>query len=418
MKVAKKLLVGVSLVSAVGLLAACGNSSKSSNGGKTKEIEFFSQKKEMQPTLQKIIKDFEKENPDIKVKFTNVPDAGKVLKTRIASGDTPDVVNVYPQNADFQEWAKAGVFEDLTGKDYLKNLKEGAAETYAINDKIYSIPLTNNAWGFFYNADKFKELGLEVPKTWNDFEKLVATIKDKGETPFALALTQADSWTLNGYHQLAWATVAGGFKAANDELVRSPKDGIKTSSEVLQQVTKELDLLHGNGQKNATGATYDDAIATFAKGDALIFPNGIWALPAIQNQHPKFEVRTFAYPGVKEGQELTVGAADLALSVSNKSKNKEAANKFMKYMTTKAAMQKYYDVDGSPTSVTAVDTDGKFEETKGVTQYVFTDKQIVWLQKEWTSEEKFWHATVNYVNSQKPDQLANDLNTFFNTMKK
>ena len=158
MKVAKKLLVGVSLVSAVGLLAACGNSSKSSNGGKTKEIEFFSQKKEMQPTLQKIIKDFEKENPDIKVKFTNVPDAGKVLKTRIASGDTPDVVNVYPQNADFQEWAKAGVFEDLTGKDYLKNLKEGAAETYAINDKIYSIPLTNNAWGFFYNADKFKEL--------------------------------------------------------------------------------------------------------------------------------------------------------------------------------------------------------------------------------------------------------------------
>ena len=194
MKVAKKLLVGVSLVSAVGLLAACGNSSKSSNGGKTKEIEFFSQKKEMQPTLQKIIKDFEKENPDIKVKFTNVPDAGKVLKTRIASGDTPDVVNVYPQNADFQEWAKAGIFEDLTGKDYLKNLKEGAAETYAINDKIYSIPLTNNAWGFFYNADKFKELGLEVPKTWDDFEKLVATIKDKGETPFALALTQADSW--------------------------------------------------------------------------------------------------------------------------------------------------------------------------------------------------------------------------------
>ena len=124
MKVAKKLLVGVSLVSAVGLLAACGNSPKSSNGGKTKEIEFFSQKKEMQPTLQKIIKDFEKENPDIKVKFTNVPDAGKVLKTRIASGDTPDVVNVYPQNADFQEWAKAGVFEDLTGKDYLKNIKK------------------------------------------------------------------------------------------------------------------------------------------------------------------------------------------------------------------------------------------------------------------------------------------------------
>lgn len=417
MKIAKKLLVGISVLSAVGLLGACGNGSNSSSS-KTTEIEFFNQKKEMQPTLQKIIKEFEKENPTIKVKFTNVPDPGKVLKTRIASGDAPDIINIYPQNTDFQEWAKAGTFEDLTGKDFLSNLKEGAAETYAVNDKIYSVPLTNNAWGFFYNADKFKELGLEVPKTWADFEKLVATIKEKGETPFALALTQNDSWTLNGYHQLAWATVAGGFKAANDELVRSPKDGIKTSSEVFQQVTKELDLLHGNGQKNATGATYDDAIATFAKGDALIFPNGIWALPAINNQNPKFEIKMFAYPGVKADQQLTVGAADLALSVSSKSKHKAAANKFLAYMTTKKAMQKYYDVDGSPTSVTAVDTKDKFPQTEGVTQYVFTDKQIVWLQKEWTSEEKFWHATVNYVNSQDQDQLANNLNTFFNTMKK
>lgn len=189
---------------------------------KPQKLNFSIRKKEMQLTLQKIIKDFEKENPTIKVKFTNVPDPGKVLKTRIASGDAPDVINIYLQNTDFQEWAKAGTFEDLTGKDFLGNLKEGAAETYAVNDKIYSVPLTNNAWGFFYNADKFKELGLEVPKTWADFEKLVATIKEKGETSFALSLTQNDSWTLNGYHQLAWATVAGGFKAANDELVRSP----------------------------------------------------------------------------------------------------------------------------------------------------------------------------------------------------
>lgn len=191
MKIAKKLLVGVSVLSAVGLLSACGNDSNSTSG-KTTEIEFFNQKKEMQPTLQKIIKDFEKENPTIKVKFTNVPDPGKVLKTRIASGDAPDVINIYPQNTDFQEWAKAGIFEDLTGKDFLGNLKEGAAETYAVNDKIYSVPLTNNAWGFFYNADKFKELGLEVPKIWADFEKLVATIKEKGETPFALSLTQME----------------------------------------------------------------------------------------------------------------------------------------------------------------------------------------------------------------------------------
>lgn len=399
----------------VGALGACGKEN-AKNDGKT-TIEFFSQKKEMKDTLEEIISDFEKENPDIKVKLTNVPDAGTVLKTRIASGDIPDVINSYPQNADFQEWAKAGVFEELTGKEYLTNLKEGSAETYAVEDKIYSVPLTSNAWGFFYNKDAFKELGLDIPKTWAEFETLVKDIQDKDRVPFAASINTADSWTLNGYHQLAWATVNGGFDGAEDALVRSKKGAIKVSNQDFKEVVNELSLLSGTAQKNANGATYDDAVATFAKGDALIFPNGTWALPAVKNQKPEFEIGMFAYPGLKENEELTVGAADLAVSINAKSKQKEASEKFVAYLTTKDAMQKYYDVDGSPTSVMAVETENKFPETQGVSQYVFTDKQIVWLQKEWTSEESFWHATVDYINSGDEEQLADNLNSFFDTMK-
>ncbi|MGY3766203.1 extracellular solute-binding protein [Vagococcus vulneris] len=416
MKAKKLVISGLVLVGLTSVLIGCGKKEKPKNG--EVEIEFFSQKKEMQAPLDTIIKDFEKENPKIKVKFTNVPDAGTVLKTRIASNDIPDVINVFPQNADFQEWAKADIFEDLTGKDYLNRLKAGAAEAYAINDKIYSVPLTSNAWGFYYNDTKFKEFGLTPPKDWTEFEKLVSTIKEKGKDPFALSLTQADAWTLNGYHQLAWATVTGGFKAANDALVRSPKDGIKTNKAAFKKVTHELDLLHGNGQKNANGATYDDAIAAFSKENALILPNGTWALPAIKNQKPKFDIKMFAYPGQNEGDDLTVGAADLALSISKTSEQKEAAEKFVDYMTTKQAMQKYYDVDGSPTSVIDVDTKGKFPETEGVTQYVFTEHQIIWLQKDWKSEEDFHSLTVEYVNDPNPKELANNLNAFFNVMKK
>lgn len=77
----------------------------------------------MVDTLKEIIKDFEKENPKIHVKMTSVPSAGTVLKTRMLAGDAPDVINIYPQNVDFKEWAKAGYFENMTGKSYLKNIK-------------------------------------------------------------------------------------------------------------------------------------------------------------------------------------------------------------------------------------------------------------------------------------------------------
>ena len=73
------------LLSVAGLsLAACHKSSSDSNTGKV-TIEYFNQKKEMDSTLREIIKDFEKENPDIHVKMTSVPAAGTVLKTRILS---------------------------------------------------------------------------------------------------------------------------------------------------------------------------------------------------------------------------------------------------------------------------------------------------------------------------------------------
>ena len=107
----KKWLKRIALISLVATMAlsltACGQN-KSSNSGKKVTIEYFNQKKEMSATLKEIIKDFEKKNPDIHVKEVDVPNAGTVLKTRMLSGDVPDVINIYPQNIDFQEWAKAG----------------------------------------------------------------------------------------------------------------------------------------------------------------------------------------------------------------------------------------------------------------------------------------------------------------------
>ena len=137
----------------------------------------------MTKTLEEIARDFEKENPKVKVKVVNVPNAGEVLKTRVLAGDVPDVVNIYPQSIELQEWAKAGVFEDLSNKDYLKRVKNGYAEKYAVNGKVYNVPFTANAYGIYYNKDKFEELGLKVPETWDEFEQLVKDIVAKYPKP-------------------------------------------------------------------------------------------------------------------------------------------------------------------------------------------------------------------------------------------
>ncbi|MGA4765989.1 extracellular solute-binding protein [Streptococcus infantarius] len=418
MKWPKRLIVtGVAMLTAAAALTltACSKNSDSSNDGKV-TIEYFNQKTEMVDTLKEIIKDFEKENPKIHVKMTSVPSAGTVLKTRMLAGDAPDVINIYPQNVDFKEWAKAGYFEDMTGKSYLENIKNNYAENYAVNGKIYSVPLSANVSGIYFNKTKFDELGLKVPETWDEFETLVKQIKADGETPFALA--GSEGWTLNGYHQLAYISVTGSGDKANDYLRFSPVNSISTSDSEVKGVLTRLDLLadKGNQQTNWQGASYNDSVVAFATGKALMMPGGSWVLAAIKQQDPDFEISTFAFPGEKTGQEVTVGAGDLALSISSSTKHKKECEKFISYMASAEAMQKYYDVDGSPVSVEGVVEDDK-SPLASLYKLAFTDKHYVWLGENWTSEEDFFSLTANYLMSKDAKQYTDELNAFFNPMK-
>ena len=410
----KSLLKAATTVAFASVLVACGNSSSSSSS--VTEVEFFSQKPEMQATLQEIVDDYNKSQDEVKVKLTSVPDAGTVLKTRIANGEAPDVINIYPQNADFKGWAADGQFVDLTDEsDILGNLNEGAAEAYAVDSKIYNVPLTTNVSGIYYNKDAFDKLGIEVPKSLAEFQDIVKKIKDDGQTPFAEAL--GDPWTVNGFAQLAWIQSAGSPQAANDYLRFSDKGAIK-SDEVTKNVAAYLDLLAGNGQSNSDGALYADTVAVFAEGKALMMANGSWALTVIKQQEPDFEVGFFPMPGLTaDAPVMTVGAADMAVSISADSENIDASKDFVKYLSSTEAMQKYYDVDGSPTSVKGVETEGKFEELADVAKLAFTDQQAIWLHSEWTSEETFWDANVSYIKNKDLTAYTDALNTFFDTMK-
>ncbi len=418
MKWPKRLIAvgAATLLATVGVtLSACSSQDKTSANGKV-TIEYFNQKTEMVDTLKTMIQDFEKENPNIHVKMTSVPSAGTVLKTRMLAGDAPDVINIYPQNVDFKEWAKAGYFEDMTGKTYLKNIKNHYEKNYAVKGKIYSVPLSANVSGIYFNKTKFDELGLKVPETWAEFEALVKQIKADGETPFALA--GSEGWTLNGYHQLAYISVTGSGDKANDYLRFSPVNSISTNDKEVKSVLKRLDLLaeKGNQQTNWEGASYNDSVVAFATEKALMLPGGSWVLAAIKQQDPKFDISTFAFPGEKAGQEATVGAGDLALSISSASKHKKECEKFISYMASAKAMQKYYDVDGSPVSVNGVVEDEN-SPLAPLYQLAFTDKHYVWLGENWTSEDDFFNLTVNYVMSKDAKQYTDELNAFFNPMK-
>ena len=74
------------------------------------ELEFFQQQGEeaIQAGYEAVIADFEKEYPNINITQNTVPDAAKVLTSRIATDDCPPVLTDWPTQMQFKEKVKNG----------------------------------------------------------------------------------------------------------------------------------------------------------------------------------------------------------------------------------------------------------------------------------------------------------------------
>jgi ABC-type glycerol-3-phosphate transport system substrate-binding protein len=62
-------------------------------------------------------------------------------------------------------------FEDLD--EVLERFQPDAEMPYYYKDGLYALPDTQSFYLMYYRTDIFKEMGLEVPKTWDEFEVVV-----------------------------------------------------------------------------------------------------------------------------------------------------------------------------------------------------------------------------------------------------
>ncbi|HZY77085.1 MAG TPA: extracellular solute-binding protein [Jatrophihabitantaceae bacterium] len=72
------------------------------------------------------------------------------------------------------------VWQDAIDKGYLTRQLE---PYYTINGKQYCVPLNVAYWGMFYNKHVFDQYGLQPPKTWDDFQNILTTLRSHNVTP-------------------------------------------------------------------------------------------------------------------------------------------------------------------------------------------------------------------------------------------
>lgn len=340
-KIISVLMVGA-LMAGMLTVTGCGGSSdgdSSAKGGKT-ELELFSSKAENKDVLQQLVDKFNETHEDVTIKITAPADAGTVLKTRMAKNDMPDIVMMGGDN-NYTEVESAGMLVDLSDQDYISNIQDSYMQmVYDVNkdkeEKAYGVPYATNASGVIYNVDKFEELGLEIPKTWDEFIDVLDQIKDAGEQP--LLMTYKDAWTsLCPWNSMAPDLQPEGF---TDDRKEGKTTFVGTHEEIVEKYLTLLDY----AQDDFMGLTYDDGNKAFANGDSVMIINGNWAINQYKSSNADLNVNMFALPASNdESKNYVTSGVDVLLGVCKDSANEDMAKEFVSFMMEPENAQTYID---------------------------------------------------------------------------
>ncbi|KXG45056.1 ABC transporter substrate-binding protein [Tepidibacillus decaturensis] len=317
------------------VITGCSNASSGSDDVVVK-IEFFHYKREAIDTFDKLIKKFESENPNIKVEQVSPPEAEVVLKTRVAKNDIPDIIGIGANN-NYKELSKAGVFVDLS-KDKNLELVQPAYLQMLKNvsglNEIYAIPFAANADAVIYNKKIFSELGLQVPKTWDEFIQVAEKVKAAGKIPFYFTLK--DAWTTLPVFNVLAANTQG------DDFYTELNKGKILAGERYKEAAEKFVQLLNYGHKDQQGVGYNDGNTAFANGKAAMYLQGIWAIPEIKKANPNIDLGVFPYPvSNTPNSSKVVSGVDLQFSLAASSKHPEEARKFIEFLLKEENAKQY-----------------------------------------------------------------------------
>ena len=262
-----------------------------------------------------VIKDFEKENPEIKIKWIDVPfsEGEKRTLASVLSDNPPDLINLNP---DFTATlAQKGALAEID-RNKTSQFNQGILKSLEYNGKLYSIPWYATSAVTIYNKDLIAKAGVKVPKTYEEIGEIAPLIKQKtGTYVFLPNITENDTM----------------LKILNKYGVNSA-DTITSNTSV--QVFEFFKTLYAKDliPKESVTQTHREALEKYMSGNIVLFQAGANFLTMIKENAPSIYKVTDVAPQITG----KLGQNDFSLMnfiIPLKAKHKDEALKFALFLT-------------------------------------------------------------------------------------
>ncbi|MEM3506964.1 MAG: extracellular solute-binding protein [Candidatus Bathyarchaeia archaeon] len=278
------------------------------------------------------------------------------LASAFAAGTPPDLFITYG-GGELKKYVEEGLvvdISDLFEEDWAKaTIPRTSAELFAINKKIYALPLESHSDWIFINQKLFEKIGVKVPSieegwTWEEFLNACEKFKAAGIIP--IAMTGKAAWSLHFpmYYLVERLNGPEAFQKALERKI-SFKDIYLEPFKAAQELAKK-----GYFQEGWEAHDYMDGYRLFAEGKAAMWVQGTWVIAMLGEAEKagivKLDVAPFPY--FKEKAEPEVRKAIIvgpnAIGIASASKNIDSAKEFLRFISRPEWVVKAVEMWGSP----------------------------------------------------------------------
>ncbi len=258
------------------------------------------------------------------------------IKTKLATDDMADLF-WYNSGALMQALNPDQTLLNVGDEDWVDDLDDVYRGTVSTDNGTYGAPVGSAmGGGIFYNMAIYDELGLEVPKTWDEFLSNNEAIKAAGIAP--VIQSYGDTWTSQ---MLVLGDFYNVYAADPDfgEQLTANETSFAENPEATESFVKLQDLADaGDFNQDFATATIDQALAQLAAGEGAQYPMLTFAQATIAQNHADVadQIGFFAVPGDSADENgLTTWMPSSVYAPAN-TPHPEAVKEFMAFVASPA----------------------------------------------------------------------------------
>lgn len=314
---------------------------------------------EMLEGLQQIMDDFTAETGIGVEVISPGDDYENVMKTRMASGDLPDLWETHG-------WSTTRYSEYLTplnDEPWVSHVKESIKKTVTDSQgNIYVVPLSIDPASICYNKDIFDEAGVDATtiRTWADFEAACDKLLTTGKVPVYVG-----GKSVNNIANL-FEVMAPGFltnEDVPDNQGAALLDGSFDWEANWTPLAQMLDDWQQKGyfNKDILTASDDASIQALANGDGAIVISGNHTITQALSYNPDARLGIMAIPSPNEGGKVYVSSGEgSCYGIWKDTEYPEESRKLLEYLARDDVSVKVATINGKIPAMEGVTNDNEY----------------------------------------------------------